>query len=204
MRLSPLKGGDLVEQAGEYRIAADRLTVWTALNDPEVLCRSLDGCQFMNKVADDRFDAVVKAKIGPVSATFNAELELHDVRAPDSYIIHASVKGGPAGFARGQARVDLLEDGDVTVLRYAVAASVGGKLAQVGSRLIDSSARKMADDFFAAFTREVGGPVAAAAPDASAAGSAGSRSSSSFESSGSWVVWLVVFVALVIGLMFAL
>jgi uncharacterized protein len=193
-----------VEQGGEYRIAADRLTVWTALNDPDVLRRSLDGCQAMSKVADDRFDAVVKAKIGPVSATFNAELELHDIRAPESYLIHASVKGGPAGFARGQARVNLLEDGDATLLRYEVVASVGGKLAQVGSRLIDSSARKMADDFFASFTREVGGPVSNPTPAAPAAASPESRSSSSYESSGSWIVWLVVFVALLLGLLFAL
>jgi len=190
-------GGDPVEQAGEYRIAADRPTVWAALNDPEVLRRSLDGCQSMNKLADDRFDAVVKAKVGPVSATFNAELQLHDVRAPESYTIHASVKGGPAGFARGQAQVNLLEEGAGTLLQYAVTASVGGKLAQVGSRLVDSSARKMADDFFAAFTREVGGPPPAPA-------TAPARSASSYESSGSWVIWLVVFVGLLIGLLVVL
>jgi uncharacterized protein len=194
-----------VEQAGEYRIAADRDTVWVALNDPDVLCRSLAGCQSMNKVADDRFNAVVKAKVGPVSATFNAELELQEVKAPESYTIHANVKGGSAGFARGHARVNLVEDGDATLLQYAVAASIGGKLAQVGSRLIDGTARKMADGFFASFTREVGGagdlePAVIAAP--AAAGS--ERPVGLYEASGSWKIWAVVFAALLLGLLFAL
>lgn len=194
-----------MEQTGEYRIAADRHTVWAALNDPDVLCRSLAGCQSMNKVADDRFDAVVKAKVGPVSATFNAELELQQVKAPESYTIHANVKGGSAGFARGHARVDLVDDGDATLLRYAVTASVGGKLAQVGSRLIDGTARKMADGFFASFTREVGG-VNAVEPDlAATAGAAASEHPAGvYETSGSWKIWAVVFAALLLGLLFAL
>ena len=203
-----------MEQTGEHRIAASRDTVWAALNDPDVLCRSLDGCQSMNKTADDRFDAVVKAKVGPVSATFNAELELHDVQPPERYTIHANVKGGPAGFARGQAQVNLIEDGDTTVLQYAVKASVGGKLAQVGSRLIDGTARKMAEGFFARFTREVGGDspgevpgeqpvgVGQTAPRASRGSHA--RRDGGYEAGGAWKIWVVVFVALALALLFAL
>jgi uncharacterized protein len=195
-------GGDqeaLVEQTGEHRIAASRMTVWAALNDPEVLCRSLDGCQSMNKTADDHFDAVVKAKVGPVSATFTAQLELRDIQPPESYTIHANVKGGAAGFARGDARVVLLEDGDATLLRYAVEASVGGKLAQVGSRLIDGTARKMADSFFTAFSREVAGGEPAA-PSLAAQEPAAPR----YETGGNWKIWVVVFGALLLGMLFAL
>jgi uncharacterized protein len=192
-----------VEQVGEYRIAADRHTVWAALNDPDVLCRSIAGCQSMNKMADDRFEAVIKAKVGPVSAAFNAELELQEIEAPTSYTIHANVKGGPAGFARGRARVNLVDEGDSTLLQYAVTASVGGKLAQVGSRLIDGTARKMADGFFAAFSREVGGADAALVP-AAASTRAAERPAGTYETSGSWKIWVAVFVALLLGLLFAL
>ncbi|MFU8814452.1 MAG: SRPBCC family protein [Pseudomonadales bacterium] len=199
-----------MEQTGEHRIAASRDTVWAALNDPDILCRSLDGCQSMNKTADDRFDAVVKAKVGPVSATFNAELELHDVLPPERYTIHANVKGGPAGFARGQAQVNLIEDGDATVLQYAVKASVGGKLAQVGSRLIDGTARKMAEGFFSRFTREVGGEVpgeeATGAAQAAPRASRGSHAQrdGGYETGGAWKIWVIVFVALALALLFAL
>jgi len=152
----PRKGGD-VEQTGEYRIAASRDEVWTALNDPVVLARCLDGCLSMEKIADDRFDARVKARVGPVRATFDAQLTLEDIEPPRSYTIVASVKGGPAGFARGSAHVNLTDEGAETLLQYMVNASIGGKLAQVGSRLIDGAARKMAEDFFSQFRDEVGG-----------------------------------------------
>ena len=201
-----------MEQTGEHRIAASRETVWAALNDPAVLCRSLDGCQSMNKTAEDRFDATVKARIGPVSATFNAELELHDVEAPERYTIHANVKGGPAGFARGKARVNLLEDGDGTLLQYAVNANVGGKLAQVGSRLIDGTARKMSESFFAAFSREVGGEDVGVAEQSPGGGEGLARTSrgshaqrsDGYETGGAWKIWVIVFVALALALLFAL
>ena len=146
-----------MEQTGEYRIAASRDEVWTALNDPDVLARCLDGCLSMEKIADDRFDARVKARVGPVRATFDAQLTLEDIEPPRSYTIVASVKGGPAGFARGSAHVNLTDEGAETLLQYMVNASIGGKLAQVGSRLVDGAARKMAEDFFSQFREEVGG-----------------------------------------------
>jgi len=193
-----------VEQTGEYRIAASREQVWAALNDPAVLGRCIEGCQSLQRVGDDRFEAAVKAKVGPVSALFNADLRLEDVEAPVAYTLNAQVKGGAAGFARGSARVELEAAGSETILRYTVNANVGGKLAQVGSRLIDAAARKMAEDFFGAFGRELGGaevllpvgPGAPAAPPATAA--------PVYEPSAQWKVWLAVFVVLVIALVLAL
>ncbi|MFI4976850.1 MAG: CoxG family protein [Caulobacterales bacterium] len=140
-----------MQQAGEYRIGAPIDAVWRALNDPDVLARCIDGCEAMTKVGDDAFAATVKAKVGPLSATFTGEIKLTDLNPPRSYTLEGSVKGGAAGFGKGTAKVSLSEDGAATLLRYEVEGSVGGKLAQVGQRLIDGAARKMADDFFASF-----------------------------------------------------
>jgi carbon monoxide dehydrogenase subunit G len=199
-----------VEQSGEYRVPASRETVWEALNDPQVLSRCLDGCQSMEKTADDRFDAKVKAKVGPVRATFDAALQLEDVQPPERYTISANVKGGPAGFAKGTAHVSLTEDGDGTVLSYTVKANVGGKLAQVGNRLIDGAARKMAEDFFAALRRELGGEDATDGDDVDAGSaapgpskSAGPEEARAYESGGKWMIWLAAFVALFLALLFA-
>jgi hypothetical protein len=191
-----------VEQTGEYRIAAPREQVWTALNDPAVLARCIEGCQSMERVGDDRFDATVKAKVGPVSALFNAEIRLEDVEAPTAYTLNAQVKGGAAGFARGSARVELETAGTDTLLRYRINANVGGKLAQVGSRLIDAAARKMADDFFGAFGRELGG-VAPVSAEPAVEG-APATEARAFEPSAQWKVWLAVFIVLVIALVLAL
>ncbi len=149
-----------MDQSGEYRIPAERGAVWRALNDPAVLGRCIEGCRSIEKRAEDEYAAVVRARVGPVRATFNATLQLTDVNPPESYTINVAVKGGPAGFARGSATVSLAPDDDATVLRYAATANVGGKLAQIGSRLIDGAARKMADDFFKAFHLEMSEPAA--------------------------------------------
>lgn len=194
-----------MEQTGEYRIQATRDVVWAGLNDPDILARCIDGCETMSRVADDRFDARVKARVGPVRATFTAELTLADIVPPERYIIQANVKGGPAGFARGSAAVDLAEDGDGTLLGYRVDAQVGGKLAQVGSRLIDGAARKMADDFFAAFRREVGEPdTQPPPPGAAAIEPEPATAAAPREGSGRWVIWTAAFVALLLALVFAL
>ncbi len=187
-----------MEQTGEYRIAADRDAVWAALNDPEVLARCIDGCEALEKVAEDRFDARVKAKVGPVRATFDAELRLEDVVPPERYTLAGNVKGG-AGFARGAADVILSEDGDGTLLAYRVNGNVGGKLAQVGSRLIDGAARKMADDFFDRFHRE----FAADGVDAESA-PVTAEQPRAYESGGRWMIWVVAFAALLLALLFAL
>ena len=146
-----------MDQSGEYRIPAERADVWRALNDPDTLKRCIDGCQSMERRPDGGFAAVVRARVGPVRAVFNATLDLTDLNPPESYTINVAVKGGPAGFARGAAVVTLAPDGNGTMLRYAARANIGGKLAQIGSRLIDGAARKMADDFFKAFHAEMSG-----------------------------------------------
>ena len=146
-----------MEMTGESRIEAPRDRVWQALNDPEVLKASIDGCEELEKVSDTEFTAKVRAKVGPVSARFGGKVTLSDLDPPNGYRIAGEGTGGVAGFAKGGATVRLEEDGGATVLRYQVQATVGGKLAQIGSRLIDSTARKRADDFFARFKQHVEG-----------------------------------------------
>ena len=145
-----------MEQSGEQRIPAERATVWRSLNDAAVLARCIDGCQSMEQLANDRFAATVKARVGPVRATFDVTLTLTDVRPLESYVLQAEVKGKAAGFGKGSAEVALADAGDgATLLRYRIAGRVGGKLAQIGARLIDGAARKMANDFFRAFQETV-------------------------------------------------
>ncbi|MBO0736670.1 MAG: carbon monoxide dehydrogenase subunit G, partial [Alphaproteobacteria bacterium] len=147
-----------MEMTGEHRIPAPRQRVWEGLNDPEILKQAIPGCQTIERVSDNEFTARVLATVGPVRATFSGKVILSDLDPPQSYTISGEGTGGAAGFAKGGAKVNLDEEGAETVLRYAVQAHVGGKLAQIGSRLIDSVARKMADQFFTRF-------VAAVAPD---------------------------------------
>ena len=152
-----------MEMKGESRIEAPRDRVWTALNDPEVLKASIPGCEELEKTEDGGFTAKVRAKVGPVSARFGGKVTLSDIDAPNGYRISGEGTGGAAGFAKGGAAVTLEPDGDqATILRYDVQAHVGGKLAQIGSRLIDGTARKMADDFFARFKAQVEGTGSAA------------------------------------------
>jgi carbon monoxide dehydrogenase subunit G len=158
-----------MDMTGEYRIPAPRQRVWEALNDPEVLKASIPGCEELHKRSDNELEARVKAKVGPVSATFTGKVTLNDLNPPESYTIAGEGKGGAAGFARGGAEVALAEDGADTVLRYHAKADVGGKLAQIGSRLIQSTAKKMADDFFSRFTRIVSESYAAEGTAATAA-----------------------------------
>ena len=146
--------------------------MWEALNDPDVLKDCIDGCQSLTRVADDRFEGVVRARIGPVNATFRGTVSVIDLNPPESYGLEVQAKGGAAGFGKGTASVTLAEIPDGTLLTYGVQAQVGGKLAQIGSRLVDGAVRKMADGFFAAFTEHVGGEAVADAdappePDAS-------------------------------------
>jgi carbon monoxide dehydrogenase subunit G len=165
-----------MEMTGEYRIPAPRQRVWEGLNDPEVLKSAIPGCQTIEKVSDTEFTAKVLAAVGPVKATFGGKVKLSDLEPPQSYTISGEGSGGVAGFAKGSAKVDLAEEGAETVLHYAVQAHVGGKLAQIGSRLIDSVARKMAQQFFERFVAAVAPqqPVTAAAEagEAKAAASA--------------------------------
>ena len=153
-----------MDMSGEYRIAASRERVWQALNDPDILKQCIPGCEEMIKDSDTEFSAKVTARFGPVNARFGGRITLSDLDPPNSYTISGEGSGGAAGFAQGGAGVTLSADGDETVLRYSVVATVGGKLAQIGSRLIDAAARKTADDFFAQFAQNVGAAEAPATP----------------------------------------
>ncbi|TYB83086.1 CoxG family protein [Maritimibacter fusiformis] len=149
-----------MELTGTTLIAADRETVWTHLNSPETLAACIPGCQELTGSPDGGFEAVVKQKVGPVSATFKGQVTLTDVVAPESYTINGEGKGGVAGFAKGAAKVRLTETEDGTELTYEVEARVGGKLAQLGNRIIHGFARKTVDAFFERFRAEVEGPTA--------------------------------------------
>ncbi len=142
---------------GEYRLAAPRDTVWAMLNDPAVLKSCIPGCQSLEMVGENEMAATVVAKVGPVKATFTGAVRIENVDAPRRYSIVGEGKGGIAGFASGGADVELEEDGEDTVLRYDVNAKVGGKIAQLGGRLINGVAKKYADNFFDTFAKEVQG-----------------------------------------------
>lgn len=146
--------------SGEYTIPASREVVWRALNDPETLQACIPGCEELIKVSDTEFAAKVTSKIGPVSARFSGTVKLSDLDPPHSYTIAGEGQGGAAGFAKGSAHVVLEPQGDGTLLRYTAQATVGGKLAAVGSRLVQSAAKKTADDFFSAFADRLGGEAA--------------------------------------------
>lgn len=146
-----------MEMNGSHVIAASRETVWAALNDPDVLRECIPGCEELIKNSDTELAATVVTKIGPVKAKFKGEVTLENLNPPESYTISGEGKGGIAGFAKGGANVRLTEVPEGTQLDYDVDAKVGGKIAQLGSRLIDSTARKLADQFFTNFSERVGG-----------------------------------------------
>jgi len=155
-----------MDMTGSHRIEAPRERVWAALNDPEVLRQCIPGCEEVQKLSDTEFTARVNAKVGPVSARFNGKVTLSDLDPPQGYKIAGEGSGGAAGFGKGGATVRLEEDGPAaTLLTYEAHAQVGGKLAQLGSRLVDGTARKMADDFFSRFSALVGA-AAPAEPEA--------------------------------------
>jgi uncharacterized protein len=145
---------------GEYRIPAGQQRVWDALNDPAVLKACIAGCQQLERIGDNEFSAIVATKVGPLTATFRGSVNLLELDAPNGYTLVGQGQGGAAGFARMKARVGLKPDANDTVLSYAAQAEIGGKLASVGSRLVQSVARKNADDFFSAFARQLGGGTA--------------------------------------------
>ena len=147
-----------MELTGTRLIAAPREVVWTRLNDAATLKACIPGCEELTGSPEEGFEAVVKQKVGPVKATFKGFVTLSDVKPPESYRIAGEGKGGVAGFAKGSADVTLEEDGDETVLRYEARAQVGGKLARLGSRLIDATAKKVATQFFNNFQQHLNDP----------------------------------------------
>ncbi|MDX1375423.1 MAG: carbon monoxide dehydrogenase subunit G [Burkholderiales bacterium] len=146
-----------MEMNGEQRIPATQQRTWEALNDPEVLKACVPGCESIEKLSDTDYQVLMTARVGPVSAKFKGKLSLSDLDPPNAYSIAFEGQGGVAGFGKGGARVRLEPENDETVLRYDVKASVGGKLAQIGSRLVDAAAKKIANDFFSAFNAHMAG-----------------------------------------------
>lgn len=153
----------LMEMKGEQRIAAPRTRVWEALNDPNVLRQCIPGCQTLDKVGDDRLEAVVEIKIGPIGARFKGAVTISDAKPPESYKISGEGQGGTVGNAKGGAKVHLTEVEGGTLLSYEVEAQVGGRLAQLGGPIIDATAKQLAGKFFTKFGEVVEGPVAAPA-----------------------------------------
>ncbi|MBZ8132958.1 CoxG family protein [Afifella sp. IM 167] len=151
---------------GEYQIPAPRERVWALLNDPDVLKECMPGCEMLDTTESGGFAARVTTKIGPVKATFNGSVDLKDINAPESYRIEGEGQGGVAGFAKGHADVHLAEEGGGTKLSYDADVQVGGKLAQLGNRLVGSTAKKLADQFFSCLAEKAGAGAASAAASA--------------------------------------
>ena len=148
-----------MEISGEQRIPLAQQRVWEALNDPEILKACIPGCESIERVSDNEYKVAMTAAIGPVKAKFSGKLLLSDMIPPNSYSLAFEGSGGAAGFGKGSAKVSLAAEGGGTLLTYKATASVGGKLAQIGSRLVDAAANKVANDFFVSFNEKVGKPV---------------------------------------------
>ena len=155
-----------MDMTGEQLIPLPRQRVWEALNDPEILKACIPGCETIDRVSDTEYRIAMTAAIGPVKAKFAGKLSLSELNPPESYTLAFEGSGGAAGFGKGGAKVRLASEGDATLLAYTAHATVGGKLAQVGSRLIDGVAKKMAEEFFAKFNQTIAPTPAEAAPGA--------------------------------------
>jgi len=183
-----------MEMTGEHRLPMPREAVWQALNDPDVLSRCIPGCESLEKTAENAFNARVAAKVGPVKARFSGTVQLTDIEPPERYTLTGEGKGGAAGFAKGQASVTLVDDGGGTILSYRVKADVGGKLAQLGGRLINGAAQKMASQFF----DNLGASLDAAAKPAAPEGAAPSEVVTAKAGGISPAVWAIGLIALVV------
>ncbi len=169
---------------GKYRIAIDRQTVWDALIDPVALQACIPGCKSFVEQAENKYAAEIHTSVGPISSSFIINIKLSDIEPPESYKITGQGKGaGASGFASGQAVIELIEDGDETELRYTADTKVGGKLAQVGSRLIETAAQKLAGLFFANLVRHL-------APDSAIAAAAN-------KTGPAWLLWVAIILGVV-------
>ena len=196
-----------MQMTGEYQIPAPRETVWRALNDPEILRQSIPGCESLEKLSETELTAKVAIAIGPVKARFTGKVTLGDLDPPNGYTISGEGQGGVAGFGKGKAAVKLADNAGGTTLSYTSEAQVGGKLAQLGARLIDSTAKKLADDFFKRFVAAVSAPVQAAAAAADGAAPAATATAAPAPAAAAggtrlppavWITGLIVVVAVVL------
>ena len=190
-----------MEMSNSQFVPASQQTTWEALNDPETLKACITGCESIEKIADNEYQMAMAVKVGPVSAKFKGKMLLADLNPPTSYSLSFEGQGGGAGFAKGGAKVSLAPEEAGTRLSYTVSAQVGGKLAQIGSRLIDGAAKKMADDFFTAFVDRLRGPLVDEAP--SMAGVAASAAAVPVPTAYKTWVWVVAGVIVMLVLYFA-
>ena len=181
-----------MELKGEQKIEASREQVYAALNDTDILMQCIPGCESLEKTSDTEMTATVVLRVGPVKAKFKGNVELSNLVPPESYTITGEGAGGPAGFAKGGADVKLIEDGTGTLLQYGVKADVGGKLAQLGGRLIDSTAKKLSATFFEKFCELVEAGTAASTTEALSVAEASAE-----QGSKTWI-WVAIGVAAVI------
>ena len=175
-----------MELTGQERIAAPRAQVWQALNDPEILKACIPGCESIELTSPTDMKARITLRLGPIKASFSGQVTLSNVDPPNGYTISGEGSGGSAGGARGSADVRLAEDGDGSLLTYRVTSQVTGKIAQLGARLVDSAAQKLAGDFFAAFNNSFQRTVAAGAPSLSAAPAPPARDDVAKQRATSW------------------
>jgi carbon monoxide dehydrogenase subunit G len=192
-----------MELKNEQRLALPRQTVWEALNDPDVLQACIPGCESFDKVDENAYDAAVTAKVGPVKARFKGRVSLDELNPPESYTLSFEGQGGQAGFAKGSASVRLDEADGGTRIGYAVNATVGGKLAQLGSRLVKGAAEKTAAEFFDNFARHMGAGAEQESGGDEASDSASAESPAS-ESGGNSRIWVWAVAAAVVAAVIAL
>jgi uncharacterized protein len=187
---------------GEQLIAAPQQATWEALNDPDVLKACVPGCESITLVNPNEYQVLMTARVGPVSAKFRGRLSLSDIKPPHSYSLAFEGQGGPAGFAKGGAQVKLFPEKDQTRLVYEAKANVGGKLAQIGSRLVDAAAKKVADEFFNNFNKRMSAAgedstvVIPAVEKSAPAPASVSNTTLIFFAAGSLVVFIVALVTL--------
>lgn len=181
-----------MDLTGSQTIAAPRAKVWAALNDPDVLRASIPGCQSLTKDGDDRFAAVAEIKIGPIGARFKGNVQLSEIDAPNGYVLSGQGNGGIAGNAKGRAVVKLSDNGGGTLLSYTVEADVGGRMAQLGGPVIDATAKRLADQFFAKFGAVVAGGVPVAAANVATTPVAARASTTPASLPWGWLVTLAV------------
>jgi len=167
-----------MEMNGSRTVPADIDTTWHALNDPEVLKACIAGCESVERVSENELKVAMTARVGPVSARFSGRILMSDIVAPTAYTLGFEGQGGAAGFAKGEARVTLSDNHPGTRIDYQAKAQVGGKLAQIGSRLVDGAAAKVADDFFARFVERLTGPPTSDTADTEAIGNSAASSMS--------------------------
>ena len=193
-----------MDLTGEYRIPAPKEKVWEALNDADVLGASIMGCEKIEKVSDAEFVATVAAKVGPLRAKFDGKVTLSNINPPTSYTLSGEGQGaGGIGFAKGSVDISLAEDGNETVLSYAVKATVGGKLAQIGSRLIDSVAQQQAKHFFNRFIEQLA-PAPAEAEAAPAAAPVPAPTAPGEKSDFGYILWPGILFIIMLILLFTL